>query len=314
MPKPRHVHEIYIRTTADRLWHALTDPTQVRQYYFGCAYDAPLEAGQPYRMVGESGAAIDGVVKEIVPNEKLAVTFHVLFDPTAAAEEPTTVTWEITQVTPETCRLSLVHQDFGGLSATWAVTLHGWRVVLDGLKSMIETGSSLGAIPDDRAGAEIQPVDLSGQEHRERGIEIYNDTWRYISMEDRNAEDDEAMIRRAYASAYHWSLAAGRTITNDARGEWILSRVHAITGRGETALHHARRCLAFTLEAGLQDFDLAYAHEALARALAALGRDDEATNELAAARAVPIGDPEDEAILVADLEAGPWFGLTPSAG
>ena len=65
--------------------------------------------------------------------------------------------------------------------------------------------------------------------------------------------------------------------------------------------------------AGLADFDLAYAHEVRARALACLGRLEEAEAELAAARAVPIADDEDRQIVDGDLAAGPWFGLAATA-
>ena len=61
--------------------------------------------------------------------------------------------------------------------------------------------------------------------------------------------------------------------------------------------------------AGLEDFDLAYAHEALARAAAAAGRAEEAQRHRAAAAAVPIADDEDRKIFLADLEAEPWFGV-----
>ena len=71
--------------------------------------------------------------------------------------------------------------------------------------------------------------------------------------------------------------------------------------------------MAIVGDAGLADFDLAYAHEARARALACLGRSDEAADELAAARAVPIADAEDRAIIESDLAAGPWFGLPAAA-
>ena len=56
---------------------------------------------------------------------------------------------------------------------------------------------------------------------------------------------------------------------------------------------------------GCDDFDLAYAHEARARALACLGRLDEAATELAAARAVPIADEEDAKILAATSPPNP---------
>ena len=90
-----------------------------------------------------------------------------------------------------------------------------------------------------------------------------------------------------------------------------MSRVHAVAGHGELALHHAERCREVVDAAGLDDFDLVYAHEARARALACLGRLDEAAVELAAAGAVAVADAEDKAIVDADLASEPWYGLTP---
>ena len=80
-------------------------------------------------------------------------------------------------------------------------------------------------------------------------------------------------------------------------------------GHGEAALYHADRCAEHVAAGGLADFDLAYAHEARARALACLGRLDEAATELATARTVPIADDDDRSILEGDLTAGPWYGL-----
>ena len=89
-----------------------------------------------------------------------------------------------------------------------------------------------------------------------------------------------------------------------------MSRAHVVLGHGELALHHADQCAATCASAGLDDFDLAYAHEARACALACLGRLDEARVERKAAGAVDIADPEDRAIVESDLAAEPWFGLS----
>ena len=71
---------------------------------------------------------------------------------------------------------------------------------------------------------------------------------------------------------------------NRARGEWQCSRVYSVLRRGEPALHHARRCLDLCEQHGIGDFDLAYAHEALARAYAVAGEPNEARRHAALAR------------------------------
>jgi hypothetical protein len=94
-------------------------------------------------------------------------------------------------------------------------------------------------------------------------------------------------------------------VANLARGEWQVSRVYATLGRAEPALYHAQRCLAYC-EASpgeLEDWDLPFAHEALARAHAVAGDEDEAARFEARARelAERIGDPEDREQLEQDL-------------
>ena len=81
----------------------------------------------------------------------------------------------------------------------------------------------------------------------------------------------------------------------------MIAKANWRLGRGEAALHHARRCLTATEVAGLADFDLAYAHEVMTRALLLLGRTDEAATSWAAATSVPIADAEDKEIVDADF-------------
>jgi hypothetical protein len=96
---------------------------------------------------------------------------------------------------------------------------------------------------------------------------------------------------------------------NDARASWLLSRCHVVLGQGDLALHHADQCAAVVAGAELVDFDLGYAHEARARALACLGRLDEAAAERAIAATVEVIDAEDRELFESDLVAEPWFGL-----
>jgi hypothetical protein len=111
----------------------------------------------------------------------------------------------------------------------------------------------------------------------------------------------------AHASLHHWRIAGGPVET--ARGEWLVSHVYAVLGRGEPALVHARRSYESCLGGeGFRDFDLAYAYEGMARALAALGADVGDWKARAAEAGAAIRDDEDRSIFDGDFAAGPWYG------
>jgi len=143
--------------------------------------------------------------------------------------------------------------------------------------------------------------------HRAQAIAANNSVWELLDAEQ---PDTTELLGRAYAASYHWARAAGRTPANAARASWLLSRCHAVLGHGELALHHADECASVVAASALDDFDLGYSHEARARALAVLGRLDDASIELAAARATTIADDQDREVFESDLAAPPWFGLT----
>jgi DNA-binding transcriptional MerR regulator len=137
--------------------------------------------------------------------------------------------------------------------------------------------------------------------------QLFNETWRLMEQEDRSRDDDDRMIHTAHASRYHWGQAPTATPRNLARGEWQVSRVYAVLGRGEPALHHAGRVLEICQENGYGDFDLAFAYEALARAHA-VGGDATAAREYtdqALAAAEDITEADDRELVLADLETIP---------
>jgi hypothetical protein len=128
---------------------------------------------------------------------------------------------------------------------------------------------------------------------RQFGVDLFNEVWRLIETR----EDDDRMLHAAHASAYHWSEAPECEPKNRARSEWQVSRVYAVLGRGEPALHHAHRCLDLC-EANpenMEDWDLPFAYEALARANRVAGHDDEARRYEQKARELgaSLADPED---------------------
>src|SRR3954453_19116127 len=142
-------------------------------------------------------------------------------------------------------------------------------------------------------------------QQRQVAVDLFNHTWSLMDKPDRSERETELMVHAAHASRFMWE-AIGEPV-NHSRGEWQVSPAPAGAGRPGPALHHARLCLAICEEHGIGDFDLAYAHEALARAHA-LGGDAEAAAEhqqRARAAAENIAEADDKAMLLADLDTLP---------
>ena len=141
------------------------------------------------------------------------------------------------------------------------------------------------------------------QFHKKMGVDLFNFVWTMMEKSDRTIDDDDTMIHAAHASAHHWKQF-GKPV-NRARSEWQCSRVYTVLGRAEPALHHARRCLEICEASpdALEDWDLPFAHEALARAYSVAGELDEAHAHIARARelASSVMDDEDKALIESDL-------------
>ena len=144
-------------------------------------------------------------------------------------------------------------------------------------------------------------------DHRNVAVDLFNHVWTLLRLPERTPEQDDEMIHAAHASRHHW--AAVGTAANLARGEWQVSRVYAVLGRAEPALYHAGRCLAYceARPSELEDWDLPYAYEALARAYLAAGNVDQSREHAARARelAERVADEEDRELLASDLATLP---------
>lgn len=141
---------------------------------------------------------------------------------------------------------------------------------------------------------------------RAEGIRLYNHVWDLLQTPDRTPAQDERMLHAAHASRFHWE-ESGCPPVNLARGEWQCSRVYAVLGRADAALHHARRTLEICQAEGIGDFDLFYAHEALARAYAVSGALGAAAAERdrAVAACDAIAKDEDRRLAFDDLRGMP---------
>lgn len=141
----------------------------------------------------------------------------------------------------------------------------------------------------------------SPERHRMLGIEANSSVWELLDVTERTDEEGEDLLGRAYAAAHHWRRAAGRGPENAARADYLIGKSWLALGHPQLALHYGDRVLACCHEHHLVDFDLAYAHELRARALRALGHDDEARAAHRLAVAVEIAEQDDRELLTTDL-------------
>jgi hypothetical protein len=152
----------------------------------------------------------------------------------------------------------------------------------------------------------MDDIELVPEVHRKIGIELFNKTWGLIDKTERTSSEDAIMLEFAHASAYHWSFCG--TLVNQQRGYWLISRVYAVLAIPDACLLFAKLCREST-ECGLkemEDFDIAFSFEALARAFALKGELAKAEEMFRSAVAAGklIKDDEDQKIFTESLVSG----------
>ena len=151
-PAPVHVYQTFIRASAEQVWAAITDPEFTRRYFHRTAFESTLEPGSPYRMVLPDGSdAVVGSIEEVEPNQRLVMTWRILYDAAAAEEPPSRVEWLLTEGADGVTKVTTIHRDLGLSPITSANVADGWIWVLQSMKSLLETGE---ALPGSAPGAE----------------------------------------------------------------------------------------------------------------------------------------------------------------
>ena len=141
MSEGKLVYEIFVHTTPEKLWRAITEPEFTRQYFHGSAITTPLKKGGPDRSEAADGTLlVDGEFLECDPPRKLVHTWRVHWDP-ALSRELSTVTYEIEQK-GENCKLTVTH-DLADAPQTAKAVKAGWPAILSSLKTLVETGKPL---------------------------------------------------------------------------------------------------------------------------------------------------------------------------
>ena len=152
-------YRVYIKTTPQAIWDAITKPEWTERYGYAGRVDFELRPGGKYigyssegmRSMGAPDVGVDGEVLEVDPPHRLVQTFRMVMDPTMAAQGFTRLTYEIEERKNGVTRLTLTHELEG--APQLAVLMSGgmedqgagggWNWVLSGLKTLLETGQSL---------------------------------------------------------------------------------------------------------------------------------------------------------------------------
>jgi uncharacterized protein YndB with AHSA1/START domain len=135
------VFEIYIKTTPERLWEAITSEEMRARYSFGVGTVSDWTPGSEYK------ASVPGVIDiasgenlEVDPPRRLVQSFNALWSEDVQKEGTSRVTWEIEPV-GSSCRLRVTHDQLGEDANN--ELYGGWPMILSGLKTLLETGEDL---------------------------------------------------------------------------------------------------------------------------------------------------------------------------
>ena len=142
--KPTLVYTIYIKTTPEKVWQALTSGELSGKYFFGNAVEIDQRIGGAFIVRAPDGSLhISGEVVECERPKKLTVTFNVNWPALIEKLGPTLVTYEI-EPAGEAVRLTLIEShDREIADDILSGGRAGWPAILSSLKSLLETGSPL---------------------------------------------------------------------------------------------------------------------------------------------------------------------------
>ncbi len=136
------IFEIYIRTTPEKLWEAITDPEIRAKYHFGSGIESEWTPGSSFQMVhpGAPGPLAEGTNLEVDPPRRLVQSMLALWGDDVRGEGTTRITWDIEPV-GDSCRLTVTHDQLRDNANDQLYG--GWPMILSGLKTWLETGELL---------------------------------------------------------------------------------------------------------------------------------------------------------------------------
>ena len=142
--KPRLVHQIIINAPQERVWAAITTPEFTARYYYGSTLKTDLTVGSSFTYYMADGSpVIEGEVVLSDPPNRLIHTYHSLWPP-MDEDAPTKVTWELAALPGGVTKVTVIHEEFQGETATYqGLQSGGWTWILSNMKTLLETGEPL---------------------------------------------------------------------------------------------------------------------------------------------------------------------------
>lgn len=141
MTKSTFDYVTYIRTTPEKLWSALTDAGQMRQYWFGMQLESKWTAGSSWKMLFPDGRICDsGEIVAAEPKRRLVIRWQNQWKPELKAEGHSLCTLEL-EPTGTAVKLTLTHSMEREGSQLIATVSSFWPMIISNLKSLVETGS-----------------------------------------------------------------------------------------------------------------------------------------------------------------------------
>ena len=144
MSKPNFVYVIYIASTPEKVFKALTDTDATAKFWFGNAATSDWKAGSPVEFHRQGKLVLQGKVLENDPPRRLSYTFHSMHEPFYGSEPPSRVVYELEQQKDQV-KLTVTHDDFIEGSKVFESISKGWPLVLSSLKSYLEANRVLHA-------------------------------------------------------------------------------------------------------------------------------------------------------------------------
>jgi uncharacterized protein YndB with AHSA1/START domain len=146
MSKPEFVYVIYIETTPEKLWEALTNSEISKRYWDGTEVRSDWKVGSPFALVKDGKTYDTGEILAADPPRLLSYTFkHELFE---EMREPATKVVFTIEPSGKIVKLTVTHEDFVDGSKLLRAVSNGWPAILSSLKSLLETGHAFTVQPE----------------------------------------------------------------------------------------------------------------------------------------------------------------------